>query len=166
MSRSFPALLWNRKYLVKKNVFESKFFFNQTIILDMRLCLSSLSSIVHCCSIAVCNDLNVMWHKNKCEVQPYSADLERVCKKNALPTFAKYYAVYLLISSEFSKNVCQTWVTDRDWRYCKSKSNDWLQVPFRESNPKKKYNFFIGLARSNCLLKLYHFFCKIFLILE
>ena len=48
----------------------------------MRLCLSSLSSIVHCCSIAVCNDLNVMWHKNKCEVQPYSADLERVCKKN------------------------------------------------------------------------------------
>ena len=117
-------ILWKKMHL------KVKIFFNQTRILDMRLCLSSLSSIVHCCSIAVCNDLNVMWHKNKCEVQPYSADLERVCKKkNALPTFAKYYAVYLVISSEFSKNVCQTWVTDRDWRYCKSKSNDWLQVP-------------------------------------
>ena len=117
-------ILWQKMYL------KVKFFFNQTIILDMRLCLSSLSSIVHCCSIAVCNDLNVMWHKNKCEVQPYSADLERVCKKKCVADLRKIlYAVYLLISSEFSKNVCQTWVTDRDWRYCKSKSNDWLQVP-------------------------------------
>ena len=113
----------------------------------MRLCLSSLSSIVHCCSIAVCNDLNVMWHKNKCEVQPYSADLERVCKKKNASTFAKY-AVYL--SSEFGKNVCQTWwPTETEDTVNQNQTTDY-KSPFSGVWPEKRNDTFSKKFFTRC----------------
>ena len=106
----------------------------------MRLCLSSLSSIVHCCSIAVCNDLNVMWHKNKCEVQPYSADLERVCKKkNALPTFAKYYmlSTYLYLVNSAKMFAKHGWPTETEDTVNQNQTTDY-KSPFSGVWPEKR----------------------------
>ena len=128
------------------------FFFNQTIILDMRLCLSSLSSIVHCCSIAVCNDLNVMWHKNKCEVQPYSADLERVCKKkNALPTFAKYYmlSTYLYLVNSAKMFAKHGWPTETEDTVNQNQTTDY-KSPFSGVWPEKRNDTFSKKFFTRC----------------
>ena len=116
-----------------------KIFFNQTRILDMRLCLSSLSSIVHCCSIAVCNDLNVMWHKNKCEVQPYSADLERVCKKKmrCRPSQNIMLSTYLYLVNSAKMFAKHGWPTETEDTVNQNQTTDY-KSPFSGVWPEKR----------------------------